>query len=77
MLLLVEQTLHGELLWDEVFEVSSLQEYVDQMNKNIRAAGVDHDSFAVASQREVIYRDGHGRIVRRFKVCQSNPYRLV
>ena len=74
---LVPKTPHGEIKWEDAFEVSSLQEFVSERTKRLREVGVEHHRYSTVSERQVDLRDGNGKLIESYHLCATNPFRLL
>jgi len=74
MFLVPKDPLSHDLEWGNVFEVSSIMEWVDERNKKMEEMHINHRYFG--DERSVDYRDGGGRLLKSYHICQKNPFRL-
>jgi hypothetical protein len=71
-MLLVPKTKHGDIEWDDTFEVESVKSWVDERNNKMKEMGINHRYWAI-SEREAQYCDGGGRLIKSFHLCEKKP----
>ena len=77
MMHLVFKTKHGEILWEEKFEVESLETFVQTQNKRIRELGSDRDLLYVDSPRVVTEMGWDGKLSGTYHLCETNGCKLI
>ncbi|MEJ0090377.1 MAG: hypothetical protein WDM80_11620 [Limisphaerales bacterium] len=74
---LVFKTIHGQIEWEDRFEVESLEEFVQSRNKRVRESGSNRDLFSVDSPFRVKEIGGDGKTVGTYHVCEAKGSRLI
>ena len=73
----VFKTIHGEIQWEEKFEVDSLEAFVQLRNKRAREAGSNRDLYSVDSPRVVTEMGGNGKISGTYHLCEADGCKLI
>ena len=74
---LVFRTIHNQILWDEKFEVESLEAFVEKRNKRVIESGSKRATFYVSSPRQVTETEWDGKIKGTYNLCDPNSCRLI
>jgi hypothetical protein len=72
----VPTTPYEEHEWENVFEVSSLENWVEERNNKMTEMGINHRYWAI-SERKAEYCDGSGKLIKSYLACEKNPFRLI
>jgi hypothetical protein len=73
----VRKDVNGEIDWDEKIEIESLEAFASQQKMTLREIGLDRESFSVVSPRSVEHRNGHGKLVETYHLCQKSGCDLI
>ena len=74
---LVFKNMHGEILWEQKFEVESLEAFVQMRNRRVRETGSDRDLYFIESPRTVKEMDWNGKLSGTYHLCAADGYRLI
>ena len=73
----VRKDVNGQIEWDEKLEVKSLQEFTLSFKKRLSELGLHNETVSVVSETSVEHRNGQGRIVETFHLCQESGSKLL
>jgi hypothetical protein len=74
-MLVVPTTPYGQHNHEAIFEVSTLEEWVDERNKKMEEMKVNN-RYWVLSERKAEYRV-NGKLIESYLACEKNPFRLI
>lgn len=75
---LVPKTKHGELKWQEVIEVKSPEDFVNDRNEGLQKLfGKPVQGYWLMNNNVVEHTDTSGKLIETYHPCETNPFRLV
>jgi hypothetical protein len=75
---IVPKTKDGEILWGQVFEVASLEDFAEQRESRMRELGVNNQHFGVMAPNRVEHWGEGGKVIMTYHLCtKERPHRLV
>jgi hypothetical protein len=79
-MLLVPITPYGDIQWDKIFEVESLESWSEGLNERIGKNG-GHNRYWIVSPKRVEYSERNGKLIMKYIACErnldNNAFRLL
>jgi hypothetical protein len=74
---IVTTTRDGHIKWEEIREVSSLEDFVARGNEGLVRMGLKNFRYTMIASNEVQYRGEGGVIEEIYRVCAKPPDRRL
>lgn len=68
---------YGDIKWDEIKEVESLESFVEKINKRVMEMGSKRPTHCVESLNKITVTEWDGTLKGTFHICEENPCRLI